>query len=224
MQIYRVEYLLQRVRPNRADRAALSLSRLQYKLQHRLTWFTNTLRSYLTETAIFFTKRDMNAAMENAEDIDEMSQIHIKYTAKLRERALLGNDLKPIYKSIINILDLGVWFSETIDAATNGSLRPNGPRKSVVRRKSSVPLLLDDNQVSDDDDEDEDGEAFGSARKSASRRQKPGEVLKLVDREFGRLLPFVAAGLRSVGRVGAEPMWEQLADRLEWEGKKDRVR
>jgi gamma-tubulin complex component 5 len=165
----------------------------------------------------------MNTAMENAEDIDEMSHIHIKYTAKLRERALLGEDLKPIYKSVINILDLGVWFSETIDAAINGSSRPSGPRKSVVRRKSSVPLLLDD-QVSDDDEEDEDGEAFGSARKSASRKQKPGEVLKLVDREFSRLLPFVAAGLRSVGRVGAEPMWEQLADRLEWEGKKDRVR
>jgi gamma-tubulin complex component 5 len=26
--------------------------------------------------------------------------------------------------------------------------------------------------------------------------------------------------LRSVGRVGAEPMWEQLAERLDWRDKK----
>lgn len=45
-----------------------------------------------------------------------------------------------------------------------------------------------------------------------------------VDAEFKRLLPFITAGLKSVGRAGAEPMWEQLADRLEWDGgRKTRV-
>ena len=47
--------------------------------------------------------------------------------------------------------------------------------------------------------------------------------LQKVDTEFARLLPFVGAGLRNIGRVGAEPVWERLADRLEWERRKDRV-
>lgn len=53
--------------------------------------------------------------------------------------------------------------------------------------------------------------------------RKEGKELGRVEAEFKRLLPFISAGLKSVGRAGAEPMWEQLADRLEWDVKKDRV-
>jgi gamma-tubulin complex component 5 len=86
-----------------------------------------------------------------------------------------------------------------------------------------MPMLLED-PVSDDDDEDEDGEAGQGAAGRARSESEPANVMAKVDRSFNKLLPFVSAGLRSVGRVGAEPMWEQLADRLEWEGKKDRIR
>jgi gamma-tubulin complex component 5 len=126
-----------------------------YKLLQRLTWFADVLRSYITETAIFLTTRDMNSAMEKADDLDDMSQTHTQCIAKLYQRALLSKDVKPIHKAIVELLDLCVLLSQT-----------------------------------------------------------EGKSLVQVDREFGRLLSFVVAGLRSIARVG-EPMWEQLADRLD---------
>jgi gamma-tubulin complex component 5 len=152
MQIYRVKYQLQRARI-RASRK--SRPHVFYRLLQRLNWFADVLRSYVTESAIFLTIRDMNSAMEKADDIDEMSQIHTKSMGRLHQRALLSKEVKPIHKAIIELLDLGVLLS-----------------------------------------------------------QNEGKSHEHVDQEFGRLLPFAAAGLRSTARVG-EPMWEQLADRLD---------
>ncbi|KAF3009507.1 hypothetical protein E8E13_003908 [Curvularia kusanoi] len=225
LQAYRAKYLLQRARPTRSHKIKTS-TRLTYKLQHRLTWFVDILRSYYTETVVSFTSRDMEAAMAKAEDIDRMSDIHVKYVAKLQERALLSPDLKPIHKAVTDILDLCVRFANTVaqlDADTGGRARPAAPR-----RKSSAQLLqrarLSDTDDEADGDDDDDDAAAASARGTARRSiaSSPAEALHTIDSEFARLLPFVTAGLRSVGRVGAEPMWEQLAERLEWEAKKER--
>ncbi|EUC46747.1 hypothetical protein COCMIDRAFT_91985 [Bipolaris oryzae ATCC 44560] len=161
LQIYRVKYLLQRTRLRAARKP--NLPPLLYKLLHTLTWFTDTLRSYITETAIHLTTRTMLSSMQKARDIDEMARIHVEYMAKLRQRTLLSKDVQPIFTAILDMLDLGVLLA-----------------------------------------------------------RKEGKELERVEAEFKRLLPFISAGLKSVGRAGAEPMWEQLADRLEWDGKKDR--
>jgi gamma-tubulin complex component 5 len=221
IQIYRVNYLLQRIR---IEATKTSRSPLHYKLLHRLTWFADMLRSYLTETVIFFTTQDMKMAVENAADIDEMSQIHAQYVAKLQERALLSKDVKPIHKAIIELLDLGVLFAQTQNPENKYSAVQKTNRKSLARRKSSVPILIEDNITDEDEARDNRSGSESTARPAKDVASKsPREVLQTVDQEFGRLLPFITAGLRSVGRVGAEPMWEQLADRLEWEGKKDRM-
>lgn len=218
LQAYRAKYLLQKARPTRSHKIRMSVH-LIYKLQHRLTWFVDILRSYYTETVVAFTSQDMEAAMEKAEDIDQMADIHIKFVAKLQERALLSNDLKPIHKAVVEILDLSVLLAKTVpdlDSSKEDRTRPSAPR-----RKSSMPLL-DQPQISDTDDEDdnEDVSVRRSTRRSIGR--SPVETLQMIDKEFTRQLPFITAGLRSVGRVGAEPMWEQLAERLEWEGRRDR--
>src|SRR5690242_2225591 len=213
LQAYRAKYLLQKARPTRSHKIKMS-AHLIYKLQHRLTWFVDILRSYYTETVVAFTGQDMEAAMEKAEDIDQMADIHIKFVAKLQERALLSSDLKPIHKAVVDILDLSVLLAKTV--ADLDSSKEDRTRPSAPRRKSSVPLL-DQPQLSDTDDEDdnEDVSVRRSTRRSIGR--SPVETLQMIDKEFARLLPFITAGLRSVGRVGAEPMWEQLAERLEWE-------
>ncbi|CAN9210269.1 unnamed protein product [Alternaria alternata] len=152
MQIYRTKYQLQRARI-RASRKTWPA--VFFRVLQRLNWFADVLRSYVTETAVYLTTRDMNLAIEKADDIDEMSQIHAQCMEKLQKRALLSKDVKPIHKAIIELLDLGVLLS-----------------------------------------------------------QNEGRNISQVDRESARLFPFVAAGLRSVARVG-EPTWEQLADRLD---------
>ena len=80
-------------------------------------------------------------------------------------------------------------------------------------------LETDTEDESERVDDDGDG-ASKSKRRGKSRT--PAEALHFIDSEFARLLPFVTAGLRSVGRVGAEPLWEQFAERLEWESKREK--
>lgn len=164
--------------------------------------------------------------MEKAEDIDEMSQIHIKYVAQLQERSLLSKPLKPIQKAIIEILDLGVLFAESLAKRSEGgkaiSEPLKKPRSKLAKRKSILSIQLI-GESSDSDDGVGDNRPDTPKASVPSTLRSPAETLKTIDAELARLLPFITAGLRSVGRVGAEPMWEQLAERLEWEGKKDRV-
>lgn len=219
LQAYRAKYLLQRARQTRSHKIGGSVQ-LVYKLQHRLTWFVDVLRCYYTETVVVFTNREMESTMEKAEDIDQMAEIHVKYVAKLQERALLSTDLKPIHKAVVEMLDLSVLFARTVTDL--GDKKLGQSRSAAPRRKSSAPLLAAA-ESSDSEDHVEEGEEVstkGASLQTASGN--PRELLQVVDKEFARLLPFITAGLRSVGRVGAEPMWEQLAELLEWEGKKDR--
>lgn len=201
LQVYRVKYLLQRNRPSYRSGG---YHRATLKLFHRLTWFVDVIRSYLTETAIFFTTRDMNMAMKEAEDIDEMAHIHIRFMVKLQERALLSKDLKLIQHAVIETLDLGLSLASSIH--------------EKQRFTTSKPKGASDSELDEEEQMDNDDDAFQSTRSSMSREK----TLAKIDSEFTRLLHFVSAGLRSVGRAGAEPFWEQLAERLNWEGKKSR--
>jgi gamma-tubulin complex component 5 len=223
LQVYRVKYLLQRRRPSRGAQRRSSRTQLTRKLQHHLTWFADTLRSHLTETAIYFTTQELDANMDKAEDIDEMAQAHLKYVTKLQERALLSKDVKPIHKAIVEILDLGILFAKIVASERTGTTKDTAVQKtrSMWQRDATLISASAELVESDSDDEDDDQDADSSESRPAT--QDPMERLRFVDSEFARLLPFVTAGLRSVGRVGAEPMWEQLAERLEWKDKKLRT-
>ncbi len=170
----------------------------------------------------------MAAAMLKAGDIDDMAAIHITYVTRLQYQALLSENLRPINRAVVQLLDLGVALSDTfIDAAA--SQKPTRRAKSTApksksnvqpklpRRKSVVPIIVEsDSSDPDGDQAKDDGETAAS---KAIRTSGFEDGLNHVDGEFERLLPFVIAGLRSVGRVGAEPVWEMLAERLAWQRK-----
>jgi gamma-tubulin complex component 5 len=205
---------------------------LSYKLRQRLIWFADIMRSYLTETVIDLSSDDMVAAMTKAEDIDEMTGIHMKYVARLQEQALLSENLKPIHKAIIQLLDLGVSFAEahasddfmsqtrsTRPATTSRSASSNKASKLLKssRRKSVIPAIVEAPSS------DSDNDSIGSADIAAPKVPNPsnfGESMTVIEKEFERMLPFITAGLRSVGRVGAEPVWEMLAEKLGWVGRR----
>jgi gamma-tubulin complex component 5 len=221
MQTYRVKYIIQRVRLPRNTNIKGAASQLTRKLKHRLTWFVDVLRSYLTETAVFFTTREMDASMEKAEDIDEMSHVHSQYVTKLQLRALLSKDIKPIHKAIIEILDLSVLFAKRV-----GNEAIAKPKSAVMSKTTS--MWQKTSALASTTAELSDSEAGEDVQGDSPVKQEPAiqsliEVLTEVDQEFARLLPFVIAGLRSVGRVGAEPKWEQLAERLDWRDKKQTI-
>jgi gamma-tubulin complex component 5 len=222
LQVYRTKYLLQRTRPTRTRTHETPTTKLKSKLRHRLIWFTDILRSYLTETAIYFTTQDMYVAMQDAEDIDDMAQTHIKYVADLQIRALLSNDLKLIHEAIIDVLNLGVLLTKTttdVTAEEDGHTSCNTAKS--IRRKSTVPVVVTQN-LSDSDGGSRSG-SEETPKVTTLLERSPVEVLQMIAREFRRLVLFIIAGLRSVGRVSAEPMWEQIAERLEWKGKREYV-
>ncbi|CAI6307474.1 unnamed protein product [Periconia digitata] len=236
LQAYRMKYLVQKLSPRMIVQInAPVLRQRAYKLRQRLIWFADVLRSYLTETVIRLSTEDMQAAMIKADDIDGMANIHMKYVARLQEQALLSDNLKPIHKAILSILDLGVNLSEhcfpsesqsraskpVAVSASGSDLVPSKPTRSrpkPSRRKSFIPALAENlNDSSDsggsdaDTDRDNANEATGIATSPSIQ-----DNLQMAGKELDRLLPFVTAGLRNVGRVGAEPCWELLAERLGW--------
>ncbi|KAF1969387.1 hypothetical protein BU23DRAFT_240335 [Bimuria novae-zelandiae CBS 107.79] len=214
LQTYRAKYLLQRISPQSIGAIQTApLRRLGYKLRQRLMWFADVMRSYLTETVIELAFTDMKAAISKAEDIDEMANVHMRYVARLQDQALLSDNLKPIHRGIIALLDLAVVFSQHHAGMQRGTKAKSKPSVRETRRKVSglshetAEEESDSSNVGDDDD---------SVDSPSSGQRKLEDGLAHIEREFERLLPFVTAGLRSVGRVGAEPVWEMLADRLSW--------
>src|SRR5262245_15839704 len=233
LQTYRIKYLLQRVSTRAIGLMKhLHLRQLSFKIRQRLVWFTDVLRAYLTETVIGLSTLDMTTTMLKAEDIDEMSNIHIKYVARLQDQALLSDNLKPIHKAIITLLDLGVLYSKLHSSSSEASVKTVPTRSThkvsakttskASRRKSFIPAIVE-NCSSSDSDNSNDIDEEGSNTAQAPRRSTFEDNLKSVEKEFESLLPFITAGLRNVGRVGAEPVWGMLAERLEWDGRKERI-
>ncbi|KAF2731903.1 hypothetical protein EJ04DRAFT_554437 [Polyplosphaeria fusca] len=222
LQVYRAKYLIQRINwRNIHQLPNVGSKELSKKLRHRLLWFADVLRFYLTETVIAPSMANMSRAILDAEDIDEMSAVHIKYMARLQDQALLSDNLKPIHKAIISVLDLAVSLAGifTEEAETKEPRSP-GNRGSRRKRKSAVPALVEDD--SSDAESVEDGDQ-GRDKSSSAIRASSLDGLRSIDAQFDTQLAFVTAGLRSVGRVAAEPVWEMLAERLEWDKAKDRV-
>ncbi|KAF2269499.1 hypothetical protein CC78DRAFT_529273 [Lojkania enalia] len=216
LQVYRAKYLLQRI-PWAGISQSQSSTQLSFKLRHRLIWFVDILRSYLTDTVIALSTNNMVAAMTKAEDIDEMSHIHIKYLARLQEQALLSQNLKPIHQAIIAILDISILYSDLHMEEPDRTKRP----AKGSRRKSIVPTAVEDE--SSEADSEEEGIVEGRERAISASKCNFSEDLKRIDGQFTEHLSFLTAGLRSLGRVGAEPVWEMLADRLEWSKRNDCV-
>lgn len=187
-------------------------------MHHKLIWFADVLRSYLTETVVFFSSRAMVSAMGEAKGLDEMSQIHEDFAKKLLQRALLVEELKPIYKAILELLENGIVFAEALWQDQESSTLIAEP-KSRARTKRARRIPTDDGKSSDDEEE-HDGTKHDGRVGEPIEKVPLNVALPKAEAEFDRLLPFITAGLRSISRAGTEPMWEQLAEKLEWHTKR----
>ncbi|KAF2196439.1 hypothetical protein GQ43DRAFT_484948 [Delitschia confertaspora ATCC 74209] len=232
LQTYRAKYLLQNTDWKALSSAkAKALVQLSYKLRHHLIWFADNIRAYLTDIVFGPSTEALLSQLTEAQDIDEMSDVHMKYIARLQEQSLLSSNLKPIHQAIISLLDLAVLFSDihsseppkkNASVPLNSQADPNArPKmKSKKSRKSIIPTIVDD--ASSDSEEEGTGEHNASPTKAFQTTSSFSENLNTIQEQFDSLLPFVIAGLRSVSRAGGELCWEMLAEKLEWDKPKGR--
>ncbi|KAJ9640045.1 phosphoribosylformylglycinamidine synthase [Coniosporium tulheliwenetii] len=222
LQVYRAKHLLRKLdfRSSHAVKVTKH-THLIYSLRYHMLWFTDILHAYLTSTVIDASTTTMRKRMAEAEDIDAMATVHEDYINRLRSQCLLSKNLAPIHQAIISLLDLCVLFTDAVAQpsarhapAEAPTKRPTiGTNRRTSKRQATEPP--DDESFSEDEDSDDGYEA--EAEKGASVAEGPvGERLGKLREQFEKLCTFVAVGLRGVGRVGAEPAWEMLAERLEW--------
>jgi gamma-tubulin complex component 5 len=243
MQIRRAKYILERQRLRKGGPADPEFDgeddHIGYGVRHGLLWFTNILYSHLTELVIAMATLSMERSLAASKDVDGMIAAHQSYMSSLEEQCMLSKNLAPIYQAVISILDLCVHFAD-IQAARHGenqfdqttrsfgssSGRRHRDRTSGSRyhkRRNRRRSFSDDEDYDDDDERNEDDDDFASDEDegnttSISFLESPySHRLRHVREQFERLLAFIVAGLRGVGRVdGEQPSWEMLAERLEW--------
>jgi gamma-tubulin complex component 5 len=196
-----------------------------YGVRSRLLWFTATLYSYLTDLVIEPNTRLIHVAIEAAEDVDRMIDLHRGYMKKLIDQALLGSKLGPIRETIITILDLSTQLVDarmkeiTAQTERDGFATPTHDislRLSRRRDPRTCKKIIERARYADSSDEDhsEDG-TDPSTILAADVDLSYLDRMKMIRSQFDGLCKFVATGLRGVARAGGEPNWDILAEKLE---------
>lgn len=236
MQMRRAKYILERQRllkkedPDDDDEEDED-DGMGYIIRHNLLWFTNILYGHITDMVIATNTETMEKTLAESPDIDSMISVHESYMSALEEQCLLSHNLAPIYQAVIALLDLCIHFAD-IQAARHGEANRydtshrsstvlNGQHSKRRHRRRQTEDSSDSEYDDDDHDEHEqdgeDNDYYDEGMTSISFIESSySHRLGHVMRQFHRLLAFVIAGLRGVGRVDGQQSWDILADRLSW--------
>ena len=232
LQVYRAKQCLQRVTWTGMSRTGGKPNRkhLSYTLRHHLIWFVDELRSYLTDTVFAPATTGLRAQMLRAEGIGEMEDVHARFVDGLVERCLIGPATKPILDAVLSILDLAVGFFD-IHQSSGSLSKPshrseNEPqrsgarrqRKSLTNRRRSARFMLEAVVDFSSDSESHSDSNKSAAQPGLHRRDVELPIfehsLDSIREGLDRLLPFIVAGLKSLGRAGGEDELSGLAERL----------
>jgi len=214
LQVRRSTYMLESVRllnDQASSDSGLDERSLYYGLRSRLLWFNSTLYNYLTDLVIRANTAQMHQSLADAQDVDEMIQVHRSYISRLTEQGLLGTGLEPIRKTLYTILDLSIHLN---DARNKHTTSQNMSDTSILSRslwQGRPKCALD---MASSDEEDEDYADF-SAISVVQAELSYIDDLRKMRGQFDHLSKFVATGLRGVARAGGEPSWDILAEKLE---------
>lgn len=214
-----------------------------YVLRARLLWFTSTLHAHLTTLVLAPAIADLQAHLQDAEDVDGMIAVHDAFARQLTEDACLGAKLEPIMRCVLDVLDLAIRLEDARrrwahDAAAAAAAAPrcfDTPRKPLPSAEQPPPsvargVYISPKEKEREEDEtillfgdEQEGDGYGSRERSGAgvgpaAQQSYGEVLGSVRVDFERNLRFIAGGLRGVARASAEKAaakWDVLAEMLE---------
>lgn len=210
--------------------------RLYYLIRAKLLWFCNSIMSYVALLVITPYAAVMREGLIHAVDVDEMIEVHARFTERLRQASCLGPKLKPIHDCILDMLDLTVKLEDAhrieVTRRTEEDLEisrlsrfstPNKTRLAGDQALGETPRRL----AYDDDEEENMRVDMGKMviDYGAGAGQSYSQTLTSLNADFERHLRFLAGGLRGVARasrVEAAAKWDLLAEMMEV-GIKDRL-
>ncbi|KAF7594017.1 hypothetical protein BBP40_010295 [Aspergillus hancockii] len=182
---------------------------LAYALRHNMLWFLNTLYNHITDYVISTTINSLRKELSACSDVDAMVAAHRSYMSSLEDQCLLSHNLNPLHEGIITLLDLSVSFADLQSARYN---QTNRYAKSVQNEYVHDKDESDEEEEDDDDDSDSENNNNINPVHETQYLQR----LKEIRDQFNRLVGFMSAGLKGVGRAEAQLSWEILAEKLEW--------
>lgn len=226
MQIRRAQYVTVKQRlqyNNQTERgSAKGDNTLGYALRHSMLWFLNVLYGHITDLVISTTSNSMRKDLSASKDLDAMIAVHRVYMSSMEDQCLLSRNLVPLHEAIINLLDLCVRFADLQAMLHNGQNQFDQTNSVAHSRKGTNrrnQRTYDEDDDNDNDDDENDAELQENTTTKLPAHDSPSSYphqLRALKDEFDRLVAFVTAGLKSVGRVDGQPSWEILAERLEW--------
>lgn len=232
MQIRRARYTIVKQRlqysHHNADQASNPRgTNLSYALRHNLIWFLNVLYSHLTSFVISSATESLRKSLSTASDVDAMIATHRAHMASLEGQCLLSENLHPLYQATLTLLDLCISFADLHARRSSHTSHPgrsrhqkhHNTRASDSESESEFDSDSDSGEFSDSDDAHSHS---GHQDASHSHPRRPLHEsqyihhLKDIQDQFTRLVAFLAAGLKGIGRVDGQVSWEMLAEELEW--------
>ncbi|KAF9891559.1 hypothetical protein FE257_004028 [Aspergillus nanangensis] len=200
---------------NRDDKS----NALSYGLRHNMLWYLNTLYSHMTDFVISTSSNSLRKSLSAASDVDAMIAVHRAYMSSLEDQCLLSKNLYPLHRATITLLDLCVSFAD-LQSMRHGTHKRDPTKILYTHSNSQINSAQADSYLSDD--EDDEDEVYDSDDADANAPDEFLHDTHYVDRlkdikdQFNRLVAFMVAGLKGVGRVDGQLSWEILAEKLEW--------
>ncbi|KAL3472516.1 Spc98 family-domain-containing protein [Aspergillus californicus] len=236
MQIRRAKYTIvkQRLQYSNVEVGDAGGKTLSYGLRHNMLWFLNALYNHFTEFVISSTTKSLRKSLSAANDVDAMVAVHRSYMASLEEQCLLSKNLHPLHQATLTILDLCITFADLHATRSQSESDPTRtPRKQTSTRPFKTGMVPSPRKTryeysySDEDETDSDLDEYLDSedelythRPASSHGYSYVQRLKDLQDQFNRLVAFMTAGLKGVGRVDGQASWEMLAERLEWRKKR----
>ncbi|PWY92137.1 gamma-tubulin complex component GCP5 [Aspergillus heteromorphus CBS 117.55] len=190
---------------------------LSYALRHNMIWFLNALYSHMTDFVVSTATASLRKTLSASADVDAMIAAHHSYMSSLQEQCLLSANLHPLHKATITILDLCVCFADIQTSRYGDNHLDHARTASKGMKGLNRGAAYDDDEQSDDEDKEEDESDIDDDKLAASFHETHYlQRVRDIKDQFDRLVSFMVAGLRGVGRVDGQISWEILAEKLEW--------
>ncbi|KAI0012772.1 Spc98 family-domain-containing protein [Xylariaceae sp. FL0662B] len=219
LQLRRASYVLQRHRLMSDGTAHVTSDQaIYYGLRSKLLWFCDTLHSYLTMLVLGPLITQLQADIQQAEDVDAMIESHCTFTKRMINEMCLGSKLDPIRQCMLDVFDLAIRLQ---DARLLESEREREEAQELSRLSVMSSPRKGGNRRYIKTSEVEDETFLNEQDKSAMMQdveKNYTEVLNEIRMDFDRHLKFIAGGLRGVARASGDAAagkWDTLAEMLE---------